>query len=251
VSIYKPYLPAILTLVGAVLVAAGLLLGQPQDAPKIFQWVRLAGAIMAAIGSFWAAHRQVVSAAENRRRDERLLDLTDQVLGQTTGGSSFCYARPQFGIPPSREFGWVVIHEGKFPLYDLSVRIVSLDQSAGPGRLIGNTHRIGTMVPGTCNSLPGDICTENLSAGFNLFFFARNGAWTQEIRWKLFPKVALATAIRVQGGVPGRTNPMLLEISPEFPEPLSNQENWNKPPPYGGEKQTSFEARSLASEGGA
>ena len=87
---YRPYLPAIVTLVGAVLVAVGLFFGQGKHPNAVFQWLRLIGAGIAAIGAFWSAHRQIQSASANRERDQEFIDLSEQLHGHLTGGDSFC-----------------------------------------------------------------------------------------------------------------------------------------------------------------
>lgn len=53
---YKAYLPALLTFAGACLVAVGV---AENVSPLIRDPLRLGGALMAAGGAFWAAHRQM------------------------------------------------------------------------------------------------------------------------------------------------------------------------------------------------
>ena len=49
-DIYLPYLPAIIALVGAVLIAVGLFLGRSDASNETFQQLRFVGAGLAAIG---------------------------------------------------------------------------------------------------------------------------------------------------------------------------------------------------------
>jgi hypothetical protein len=81
---YRAYLPAITTLVGAVLVAVGLFFGQGQPTNAAFQWFRPIGAAIAAFGAFWSAHRQVQSAAANKERDQKIIDLSEQIQSHLT-----------------------------------------------------------------------------------------------------------------------------------------------------------------------
>jgi hypothetical protein len=92
--LYRPYLPAIVTFLGAVLIAVGLFLGQGKHPNAVFQWLRLIGAAIAAIGAFWSAHRQIQLASANRERDQKIIDLSEQLHGHLTGGDSFLLRIP-------------------------------------------------------------------------------------------------------------------------------------------------------------
>ena len=226
---YGAYLPAITTLVGAAIVAVGLLPSKGSE--PIFQWLRLVGAIIAAIGAFWSGHRQIIGAEQAKERNKKIVLLQEQLHGHTTEGDSFCYAYPMFGIIPEK-FHWVFIHQGAFPLIDVSVRIYNLaskDGQLGPGR----TYELETIFPGRSHTFATTPVESRLSShGYNLFFLARNGSWTQQIRWAELPGL-LAVANRVVRDGASLQQPLLLTVSPQFPTPLSDDDAWNTSPPYG------------------
>lgn len=114
--LYRSYLPAILTFLGAVLVAVGFFPG--------LEWLRFTGGLIAAFGAFWSALRQVKAAAENRARDQKIIDLSEQLQSHLTGGDSFCCGYPFDSGSPGM-FQWLFTHSGKYPLSDVHVRISS------------------------------------------------------------------------------------------------------------------------------
>src|SRR5260370_41593259 len=128
------------------------------------------------------------------------------------------------------EFDWTFIHEGKLALSDVMVRIHTLERANGQMDVLGRTARLGTVFPGRAHTL--GISERRLpSHGFNLFFVARNGSWTQEIRWVELPGV-IAVANRVlRDGTP-IDQPLLLQVAPEFPGRTPANEAWNEMPPY-------------------
>jgi hypothetical protein len=217
-SAYLPYLSAITTFLGAVLLTVGFI-------PSL-EGIRLIGGVIAAVGAFWSAHRQVKAASENRKRDQKIISLSEQLQSHLTGGDSFCYGYPTFDGPGV--FRWLFIQSGQYVLSDVHVRISNLGSSNIRG-LLGRSFKLGTMFPGKV--LPFEAQEVRLSShGYNLFFIARNGSWTQEIRWTELPGV-LAVANRViRDGMP-LDQPLLFEVSPQSPVAPAN-EAWNDPPPY-------------------
>jgi hypothetical protein len=226
---YWQYTPALLTLFGACLVATGIFLGDGSNADEKDrnQFIRLCGAVLAATGAFWSGHRQILSSARNKERDERLLSLSEDVRGNITGGSSYCYAQPM--MTSASEFQWIFIHQGEFPLFDVSVRIYDFRDPI----TISRTIPLGTLFPGMAQAvgaIPGAIFNRTPAQAFNLFFVARNGSWTQEIRWVELPSMQ-ATANRVIRNGQPQDKPLLFEVSPEYPGRAPAGEPWNDPPP--------------------
>jgi hypothetical protein len=163
---YRPYLPAITTFTGAVIVASGLLFDQGSE------FFRFMGASIASIGAFWSAHRQITGAAQQREKDQKIIDLSEQLYGYATGGDSFCYAYPAFDNN-QQTFHWMFIHQGRFPLIDLSVRIYNM---ANPGGDFGSdkTYNLGTTFPGRAHTFANTAVEPRLrSHGYNLFFFSQ------------------------------------------------------------------------------
>lgn len=192
--------------------------------------MQFGGGLIAASGAFWAARRQVTSAERNRERDQKILDLSEQLHGHVTGGDSFCYGYPMFNMAPG-VFQWTFIHKGQYPLHDVSVTIHNLSRDLPP-TFPGVHVNLGTLFPGRAHTFSAAPSDRHLpSHGYNLFFVGRNGGWTQEIRWAEAPGV-LAVANRVVKDGTRLQAPLLLEISPHFTSPLPEDDAWNNPPPY-------------------
>lgn len=230
IGAYKPYFPALLTLAGAAIVAVTLFLGNGNNIKEgdRIQVIRLVGAIMSSTGAFWSGHRQIKSGAENKARNEKLIELSDKLHQSVTGGNAFCYGYPMMLNPG--QFQWTFIHSGEFPLYDVQVRIHDRRKSSLAS---GNTLSLGTLFPGRSHSygaLPGAVDIRTPVQAFNLFFVARNGSWTQEIRWVEMPRVQ-ATANRVCRDGEPIDEPLLCEVSPEYSGDTPLNEPWNSLPP--------------------
>jgi hypothetical protein len=217
---YRPYLPALMTAVGASLVAVGLFRSDNS--------MRLYGAFIAAGGAFWSGHRQIVSSAETRARNEKIVELSEKLREAITGGDAFCYGYPH--MLSTGQFQWSFVHSGKTPLYDVQVRIHDRRKPFHPS---STTLQLGTLFPGRAHSYAGQAGSVDMRTpiqAFNLFFVARNGSWTQEIRWIEKPGVQ-ATANRVvRDGMP-MSEPLLLEVSPEYDGETPTDDAWNALPP--------------------
>lgn len=112
----------------------------------------------------------IISNLETRTRD---------VIAHVTGGDSFCHLIPNLLI---------VIHTGAHPLYGVSARAVDLDLfdagiEAGDPFAGDYTLQVGDMSPKLASMV---LDAHNLKATpwtrLNVFFSARNGLWTQELR---------------------------------------------------------------------
>lgn len=77
------------------------------------------------------------------------------------------------------------------------------------------TVNLGTLFPGKALNVPVQDAKQP-SQGYNLFFVARSGSWTQEIRWAGLPDVFAVANRVVRDGTP-LDKPMLFDVSPEFP----------------------------------
>jgi hypothetical protein len=226
-DIYLPYLPAIITLVGAVLVGLGLWLGWWDPTTVAFQQLRFFGALLAGLGALWSAHNQIQGAATAKERDEKIIALSEQLHGQLTGGDSFCYGYPLF--EGGSVFRWIFTHSGPYPLTDVSVRIFDLGKSLQE-QGIGRNLTFRAIFPGKA-AISIAVDSRLPSHGYNLHFTARNGSWLQEIRWTEMPGV-LAVANRVVREGDFISNPLLLSVSPEFPGQTPTNDAWNQLPPY-------------------
>jgi hypothetical protein len=144
-----------------------------------------AGALLVALGGFWASYRQSNFTAEIRAKNEEISRLQHEGTNTITGGDSFLemgLLETGGGAMPA-----MFIHHGKYPLYDVTARIVDLDASK-PRGTAGYTQysvNLGNIGPG--QALGGKPVTMLSPGGdgsfsYNVFFAARNGGWTQQFR---------------------------------------------------------------------
>ncbi|GEM_PF-4922512 len=111
------------TFVGAFIVLVGELLerrerdGKPKQA-KYLPIVIFVGAIIALSGSFFAGINQ---ERENRK-----------IYNVITGGDSFCYVMLTIGSQEPNSLLALVLNQGSFPVYDVSLDIVDLNKSVNP-----------------------------------------------------------------------------------------------------------------------
>jgi cell division protein FtsL len=149
----------------------------------------LLGAIIAAIGVFWASVRNAASQREIIRlnhqvteKSDQIAKLNEQIVDLVTGGDSFIYLDciPQ----PNSPFVVLIHKRGEFPLYDVTVRIVDLNSKPlglGTQWALGNYPRGTAEYTAEQLSLP----RHGEEASFSFFFIARNGAWYENLRLTL------------------------------------------------------------------
>jgi len=118
--------------------------------------------------------------------EEKTADLVDHI----TGGESVCYL---IGPQPVGDI-WtqlVLVHVGKHPLYEVSARIVDLDEfDKIKDNLTSNNiqqaelyRQYGNLVVGHVRMLQENIVLgSGNSRRFNIFFIGKNGSFTQLLR---------------------------------------------------------------------
>lgn len=118
---------------------------------------------------------------------------TTEVINNVTGGDSACYV---FGPTPEsdRWIGLLIVHVGKYPLYEVTCRVTELDifeEMLNNNEPLTENDRsefrfaIGPLAPNMGRRAPIDLpLGPKDSRRFNLFFTARNGSTTQLIRCK-------------------------------------------------------------------
>jgi len=163
---------------------------------------------------------------EKRANDifDNLEARTSLIFSQISGGNSFCYV----GITENYlGRSLTVQHQGDYPLYDLTIRVVDLDKfnahSANPKATRDYEKRfsIGTMLPKHFS----DLCTvslseEECSKRFNIFFYARNGMFHEQLRLKKENNEWLS-AIKVD-----RDKTLLESVSENYPKNMSGEVDW-------------------------
>lgn len=190
----------------------------------------LLSGILGVVAAFWAATEQTRSEKDLREKAEEIARLNKQIAGQVTGGDSFCYLsvgglnEPKSRVPNAGVL--FITHRGKYPLYDVRARIVNLEkfdekmkkfdqlttkdflepQDEMKLKLAELTAGAGSLVSPKFILGEGDIAKSD----FNIFFSARNGFFTQLLRFrKIDGKWLQALCIKVHEG---NKQKMVLEI---------------------------------------
>jgi hypothetical protein len=86
----------------------------------------------------------------------------------------------------------LVIHSGKYPLYDVTARIVDLDElelaSKSEKLILAELHNdqrvFANLIPGHCKTSKRWNLGGSTQRRFNIFWTARNGSYTQSLHLK-------------------------------------------------------------------
>jgi hypothetical protein len=128
------------------------------------------GAIIVAAGGFWAASRQSSFNADLREKNKEIARLQQENTGAITGGDSFCWMAFQFvglngepvnanSMPDDLILVPNFIHKGRYPLYDVSARIIDIDELKKDITRATKTVSIGNMTPGFATTTPISLTT--------------------------------------------------------------------------------------------
>jgi hypothetical protein len=179
----------------------------------------------------------------NTQLQEKLVELSKQSIETVTGGDSYSYLRfPTFdqtgGFP-------IILHEGKFPLYDLEVQIVDLnrfEQSTAKLKqpslqqyFLSSTAavlKVGTLAPNQGHAILGKpVPFTNEQPKFRIFFKARNGFWDQDLLLRKV-KGEWLHAMRVHRELWGQENNprqlLFTKIDDGFPTGANGKIEWPK-----------------------
>jgi hypothetical protein len=160
--------------------------------------LRLGGAIIAAIGVFWASVRNAASQREiiglNRQlaeKSDQIAKLNEKLADLVTGGNGFAYA-DLFGVGLGELEQVVLINDTDYPLYDLSVRLVNvakmeelMDRAMTPENRSQweSTFRVGNLGPRQSMGVtPIRISSDVHELRYNIFVTGRNGEIVEEYR---------------------------------------------------------------------
>jgi hypothetical protein len=189
------------------------------------------GAVIVAFGGFWAAYRQSNFNAELRQKNEEIQRLT--------GGDGFCWVAFQIvdsqgqlvngnNMPDDLMLIPNFIHQGPFPLYDVSASIVDIDEIRKDVMRAATLANIGNMAPGSYAKTVGvRVLHHGRDLNFNVFYVARNGSWLQKLRMRWIEN-GWALANRVTEGLGGKE--LLLEVNPNYPRDAGGNVEWDEQP---------------------
>ncbi len=192
------------------------------------------GGIVALIGGIITVYGGIRTSQQQTDDANKLYEAQTEGFRQVTGGDSFCYLK----ILPSgaTDADLVVLHEGKYPISDVSLRFVDSNQLAGPAPhgispmdriLKAQTNiQVGTLpvkgfrLVGRIQ-IPAGITESEYLASFT----ARNGSWDESIRLRRTPAGDWRVALKVNEN-PGQvkfadldkpTKLLFNKVDPDFP----------------------------------
>ena len=140
-------------------------------------------------------------------------------INTLTGGDSYCFLT----YVPGQGFLFFE-HMGEYPLYGVDARIVTLDED---GKIIegqnfmGTTISVGDMIShhGNMVPIPGNLIANQDFFDANIFFTARNGDWTEQMRVKkIGGKYVRAVYVKGRFTSLKKERPLCETIDPGFPK---------------------------------
>ncbi|MGZ5056259.1 MAG: hypothetical protein ACXWAT_15145 [Methylobacter sp.] len=208
------------------------------SAPAI---VILIGTVLASIGALWTSYKQdqfesdlkdkqKTLEAKNEeiiRLNHEIAVLSQHTTNMVTGGDSYAYIlfsdNQSTTIKNVRLGSVFLIHEGRYPLYDLTIQIADIDAHKDIKVFsVGNVGSIQHVKHWPLNQMINFDLTGKQSQRFNIFFYGRNGFWYQQMIYKkLENNWALAVRV-VRPNEKGGVDVLFKSISPDFPIPEKN-----------------------------
>jgi hypothetical protein len=195
----------------------------------------LIGALISATGAVLASIDQSKSERALRQKSDEIATLNKQISQSITGGDSFAYLGPSYVSGGAFPESLMLIHEGKFPVYDVSFRVVDLDDfeaelkkpaetanilSVGVNQTVGNLSPRSALFTGiTVRERPFVRLTIQISA--------RNGHFVQSIRIKKVGE-SYKTANRVsKTDEAGKDSVIYEKVDDGFPLDQNGHVNWS------------------------
>lgn len=155
--------------------------------------------ILTAVGTMFIIIAGFLSSNESSKQQERIESLNREIEKSIMGGDSYAVAEPV--IREKNHFNLLIYNKGKYPLYQLQVRVFDRDKFA---RLLSDfkgdeiqikknilavheraerIYQMGDLSPDQGTELgPFPLFPLTGEANFAISFLARNGAVSQELR---------------------------------------------------------------------
>jgi hypothetical protein len=151
--------------------------------------VVLLAAILGGIGVFWAAIQKNAAERQLREKSDKIAALNEKIAGLVTGGDSFCHFVIT-SIDPSNTGRLLAINNGKFPLYEITARIVDLQKFEAKKEHLTLQNMFADDINVQVGSIPAGLAGlqgsfplgDGEQHDYNIFFSARNGLSTQLLR---------------------------------------------------------------------
>lgn len=168
---------------------------------------------------------------------EEIANLQRTTAQYISGGDSFCIAAFAFDETKKALLG--LIHKGKYPLYDLTVRITDVDDFQSvphKGELSASDFiklsqrdtviQVGTLTPNhTQMFVMGRYPTDDSKIRYNIYYSARNGDFTQIYRSVLINGKRV-TATEISSGVISKGKVLYKKVDAEYPRDESGRIKW-------------------------
>jgi hypothetical protein len=123
------------------------------------------------------------------------------------------------------------VHQGPYPLYDVSANIVDVDEIKKDVTRATTMANVANMAPGSYAKTTGiRISHHGKDLNFNIFYVARNGSWLQKLRMRWVGN-GWASANRVLEGLGGGKE-LMLEVSPNYPRDAAGDVEWDEKPNF-------------------
>ncbi len=212
----------------------------------------LLGGILSAVGAFVATMRQNQEKAQSasqraefekdlRQKSEEIAELNKQIAANVTGGDSYCYLFVSQPGEKSNSSGLILMNEGKYPVYDISVKIddvehlveiaknelmnseeaTSWTQTTALLSRASKVFRPGNLGPNQATELGELQLPTGDKQSYNIYIIARNSYVVQTIRFRRINGTwKRAEKIQVNGKVLRET------IQPDFPLNEKGQVQW-------------------------
>ncbi len=180
------------------------------------------GAICATIGAFLNYRDQTRNQNLLNLKNEEIIRLTQNALSSVTGGTNF--PSLEIGDRDTDHLAILVGSGDTFPLYDVRVQILDLDTAEKTQDFIGKTVTVGELPANSVYPI-GKLTVIGMNAvRLNVFFSARNGRLSQEVRLKKIEgQWQLASRVLDTMG----TNILKLTIDPKFPLEANGAVKWD------------------------
>ena len=173
--------------------------------------------------------------SENQRQFKATMSQSNKVLAENTGGESFCYVGIA-GEGPNQLVAFIV-QMGRYPLFQVNGRIVDGDLFEAllksGGDLDAASRGFSTIDVLTRAPLWHPLATypfpaEAESRSFNIFLYARNGAFTESVRVRRLKPVGFTMATIVVGSYFTNERGIVFEkVDKNFPrEILETDKDW-------------------------
>lgn len=147
------------------------------------------GALISATGAIWASIEQSKSEKALREKSDEIAELNKEISKSITGGDSFVYISPSHLTGSDFPESLMIVHQGKHPIYDLSIRVVDVDdfnaelaKPEGHKNLlnVGVNSVVGNISPNTA-AFSGISMKEKENTKLTIQFNARNGHFSEVV----------------------------------------------------------------------